>query len=103
MRRPTALFSIVLALGVITLAPTAGAREATKIKACQTISQPGSYELVDNLTVTGFADCLVITANDVTIDLAGFLISGSGPSREGIRGGAASPSGTDRSQDSKSA
>jgi hypothetical protein len=87
MRRPVAFFTIVLTIGAIVLASEAGARETIKIKACQTISQPGSYELVDNLTATGAVDCLVITADDVTIDLAGFSISGSGPSREGIRGG----------------
>jgi hypothetical protein len=61
MRRSAALFPIVLAFGAVILAPAAGAREATKINACQTISQPGSYELVGNLTATGFSDCLVIT------------------------------------------
>jgi hypothetical protein len=45
---------------------------------CQTISQPGSYKLVNNLTATGSAGsvCLSITANFVTIDLAGFMIAG---------------------------
>jgi hypothetical protein len=68
-----ALFSI--ALGGI-FASEAGAREPTPIKACGTIDQPGSYELVNNLTTN--SDCLVITANFVTIDLAGFTISGPG-------------------------
>jgi hypothetical protein len=49
----------------------ASAREPIPIKACQTISQPGSYELANNLTSSG--DCLVIAANFVTIDLAGFF------------------------------
>jgi len=86
MRRPAALFPIALALGTVILAPAAGARETIKIKACQTISQPGSYELVDNLTAAAAADCLVITANDVTIDLAGFSISGHGMAVRGSRG-----------------
>jgi len=74
MRRPSALFPISLALGAMMLAPGAGAREPTKIKACQTIDRPGSYELANNLSAaTG--DCLVITADFVTIDLAGFSIS----------------------------
>jgi hypothetical protein len=47
-----------------------------EIQKCQTISQPGSYELADNLTTNG--NCLVITADFVTIDLAGFTITGTG-------------------------
>ena len=79
-----ALFPI--ALGAILFASTAGAREPTPIKACQTISQPGSYELANNLTANG--DCLVITADFVTIDLAGFAISGTGgPGFTAISGG----------------
>jgi hypothetical protein len=60
----------------MTLTPGSGARaEPTAITACQTISQPGSYRLANNLTGTG--DCLVITTDGVTIDLAGFSISGA--------------------------
>jgi hypothetical protein len=87
MRKPAAFFPMALALGATILMPEAGAREPTKIKACQTISQPGSYELADNLTSTasGFpAGCLVITADAVTVDLAGFAISGPGAGGTGI-------------------
>jgi hypothetical protein len=82
MRRPAAFFPIVLALGAIILAPVASARAdgreegPREIEKCQTIDQPGSYKLVHNLTARG--DCLVITANFVTIDLTGFVISGNG-------------------------
>jgi hypothetical protein len=55
MRRPAALFPISLA--AIILASGASAREPTPIRACQTISKPGSYELANNLAATG--DCLV--------------------------------------------
>lgn len=107
MTRPAALFSIALALGATILVPAASAREPTPIKACQTISKPGSYELANNLTATG--DCLLIATDFVTIDLAGFLISGapntgqeSGSRRRSSdtawKGG--SPCGTGRSQDS---
>jgi hypothetical protein len=72
MRKSAALFPIALA--AIILAPAAGAREPTPLRKCQTISQPGSYELADNLTSTG--SCLVIAADFVTVDLAGFSISG---------------------------
>jgi hypothetical protein len=89
MRRPAAVFTIALALGAIILAPLAGARAdgreegPTEIEKCKTISKPGSYKLVNNLVATG--DCLVITANFVTIDLAGFTISGGGPGLTAIR------------------
>jgi hypothetical protein len=49
------------------------------IDKCQTISQPGSYKLVNNLTFKGSSGaCLMITASGVTIDLVGFTISGPG-------------------------
>jgi hypothetical protein len=74
MRTAAGVFTIALALGTIALAPGAGAREPIKIKACQTISQGGSYEVADNLVNGAGFTCLVITASDVTIDLAGFVI-----------------------------
>jgi hypothetical protein len=85
MRGPAAFFPIVLALGAIILAPRASAQAQDsreegrrEIEKCQTISQPGSYKLVRNLTFTGpvGGTCLSITASFVTIDLAGFTISG---------------------------
>jgi hypothetical protein len=42
-----------------------------------TISQPGSYRLMGNLTVPDInTTAIVITANDVTLDLNGFTIAG---------------------------
>jgi hypothetical protein len=89
MRRPAARFPIVLALGAIILAPRASAQAQdsrqegpTEIEKCQTIDKPGSYKLVKNLTFTvppNGGSCLLITADFVTIDLAGFSISFSGP------------------------
>jgi hypothetical protein len=75
MKRLAALLAIA---GAMFLTSAAGAREPTQIKTCRTISQPGSYELVDNLTFSGppSGACLVITADFVTIDLAGFSITG---------------------------
>jgi hypothetical protein len=76
MRQPAALFPIALALGAA-IAPGPGAQAApTPIRECQTIDQPGSYVLERNLTATG--DCLVITANFVTVNLAGFALTGTG-------------------------
>lgn len=85
MKRSVALFPIVLALGAIIFAPRSGAqaqdaREGpTKIDQCQTIDKSGSYKLAHDITFTGTTGaCLLITADFVTIDLAGFMISGPG-------------------------
>ena len=54
MKRPAAL---VLALGAMILTPRAGARAdgreegPIEIEKCQTISKPGSYKLVNNITL----------------------------------------------------
>jgi hypothetical protein len=55
-----------------------GAIEAapTSISACGTLSAPGAYVLANDLTASG--DCLIVAADFVTIDLAGFKISGNG-------------------------
>jgi hypothetical protein len=47
---------------------------AATIGACQTISQPGTYTLVNNLTAAN-GNCLLVTGSDITIDLAGFTIT----------------------------
>src|SRR5208282_3722482 len=47
-----------------------------------TISQPGSYYLTTNLTVTG-GNAITIAANNVTLDLNGFTISSTAPSATG--------------------
>jgi hypothetical protein len=84
MRRHAALFPIVLALGALIFVSGAGAQEPIKITACQTISQPGSYRLANNLPpVPPGLSCLVITADFVTIDLGGFSIIGN----SGLLGG----------------
>jgi hypothetical protein len=86
MKGPAALFTIVLALAVISLAPLAGARADEReegpreIEKCQTINQSGSYRLVNDLTfsATSGGTCLLVTVDFVTIDLAGFTITGPG-------------------------
>jgi len=77
----------VLALAAIILAPRGGAQAQDareegpfEIEKCRTIEKPGSYKLVNNLTFTGTTGtCLTTTASFVTIDLAGFTITGPGP------------------------
>ena len=88
MRRPAALYPIVIAVGALmALAQGAGGEEQDgreqgpiKIKKCQVINQSGSYVLANNLSGQSPANnnCLFITASFVTIDLAGFTISGNG-------------------------
>jgi hypothetical protein len=82
--RPVALFPFVLTLGAFILASRSGAyaqdgrqEGPIEIDKCQTISQPGSYKLVNNITFKGPSGsaCLSITADFVTIDLAGFNIT----------------------------
>src|SRR5215472_3981181 len=84
MSRSVAFISL-LAFAAMILAPPGdaqaqGAREEgpIEIEKCQTISQPGSYKLVNNLTFKGPSGtaCLTITSSGVTLDLAGFTISG---------------------------
>lgn len=51
---------------------------------CRAITQPGAYSLIRNLSSTG--DCLIIKANHVTIDLNGFVISGTEHTGRAISG-----------------
>ena len=48
-----------------------------------TISQPGSYYLTTNLTVSG-GDAITIATNGVTLDLNGFTISSTANSASGV-------------------
>ena len=48
------------------------------IHECGTIDQPGSYRVVKNLMAPPGGDCLVVTADHVSIALGGFGIEGNG-------------------------
>jgi len=48
------------------------------------LTQPGSYQLTGNLTVSGPSHAIQIATNRVTLDLAGFVIEGSGVGLDGI-------------------
>jgi hypothetical protein len=72
--KPTFLCSAALAIAASVCAREASAAP-TALTACQTINQPGSYVLANDLSITG--ECLVITTSLVTIDLAGFSITGN--------------------------
>jgi parallel beta-helix repeat protein len=55
--------------------PSAGNAQVLLHK-CRTIDQPGSYRLATNLAAEG--NCLVVSAEGVSIDLNGFAIVGNG-------------------------
>jgi hypothetical protein len=72
--------AVVLAATILLSAARVRAQSAPRgpieIGRCQTIGEPGSYKLVNNLQAHG--DCLVIRAEPVTIDLGGFALTGDG-------------------------
>jgi parallel beta-helix repeat protein len=57
--------------------PPVASAAPTGIGTCTTIASAGSYVITDNLIASG-DHCLVIGADDVTIDLDGFRIMGDG-------------------------
>lgn len=93
MRTSPIVIASILAMGLAVTAhaakpvpapPTSG---PTQITACQDITQPGAYVLVNNLTATA-NDCIRVLADVVSIDLAGFTIDmtgGPSPATAGIR------------------
>ncbi|MEJ5376522.1 MAG: right-handed parallel beta-helix repeat-containing protein [bacterium] len=79
MKMPRIAVALCL-LGVIALGTAAQIWAAPQqIRRCTTISKSGSYELGRNLDAVG--DCLVITTDYVTLDLAGFTIRGNSTGR----------------------
>jgi len=68
---------------------TGAAAAPQVINQCQTLSEPGSYVLGKNLTVSGNGrggfDCLLLGDDFITIDLNGFTIGGKGGKGSGIR------------------
>ncbi|MGH9900357.1 MAG: hypothetical protein ACRD68_00800, partial [Pyrinomonadaceae bacterium] len=65
---------------------TEAAAARKPIRSCQTIDDSGSYLLTKSLTAAG--DCLVIAADNVTVDLNGFTITGDGTGKGITDGGA---------------
>lgn len=82
MFRPLARL-VLAAILLFTMSAVDAAAAPRNIGACTIIDQPGSYVLTRNLSADG--DCLIVTADDVTIDLAGFTIFGNGTGA-GIKG-----------------
>jgi hypothetical protein len=70
-----ALVAVLLVLGGPGMLTPAAA--ATPISQCTTITEAGAYELVQNLQISNYGDCLMVQADFVTIDLKGFAIFSS--------------------------
>src|SRR4051812_44747594 len=69
-------FGVAAALAITFGGHTIGAVAATKIMSCGAITTPGAYELSKPITAAG--NCLLVQAAGVTIDLAGFTLTGNG-------------------------
>jgi hypothetical protein len=68
-------FTIML-FGGLTAAATSVAAAPKAINSCQVISESGSYIVTKNLKAAG--DCVIVTADNVTIDLDGYTLEGDG-------------------------
>ena len=76
--------SVMLVLGLATVARAAAA--PTELSSCQTIFSPGAYVVTQNLSNPS-GDCLLLEADQVTIDLNGFVVSGAGSGIASAGGG----------------
>jgi len=55
------------------------------------ITQPGSYQLIGNMTVAAATNAIIIQADNVVLDLNGFTVRGNGAVAAGIAGIVATP------------
>src|SRR5689334_4031287 len=84
MTKSTALFLAAFAAATAIHSPSASAKPRN-IEECRTINEPGSYVLANNLEPTDpSGNCLIIAADFVSIDLAGFAIIGHNGNGMGI-------------------
>lgn len=82
MRTSPIVIALILGLGLVGTADAAPKPKPpppgpTEITACQDITQPGAYVVVNNLTAAA-SDCIHVSADVVSIDLAGFTIDMTG-------------------------
>lgn len=82
MRTLPIVIASILAMGLAGTAHAAKPVPApppgpTEITACRDITQPGAYVVVNNLTASA-SDCIRVSADVVSIDLAGFTIDMTG-------------------------
>jgi len=86
MRTLSKIQTTLVAMIIMVILPFTGYAGEGKIQIGQTaattfpitISQSGSYILTSNLTVATDVDCIVIAADNVTLDLNGFALVGPG-------------------------
>ncbi len=74
-----AMLSLIVVFGLFLHIPES---EAATFANCQVFSSSGVYNLITDITTSG--DCLVIDADNVTIDLGGHFIQGDGDDYNGI-------------------
>jgi hypothetical protein len=58
---------------------------ATNITTCTTISSPGEYHLINDITSSTTTNCIDITGNNVIFDCLGNTINSAGAADQGIR------------------
>src|SRR5438105_13636463 len=79
------LFVMIVPLGI---AWAKDKQAGNVVTGCTTITQPGSYVLGNNISATSTSlnnsICILIAADFVTLDLAGFTIDGNGLNANGI-------------------
>ena len=78
--------TLPIAVGLVLagLGASASASAATDIDSCLTITLPGTYVLTQDLTVADQTRCFVINSSNVTLDLGGHTLKGSGNGGGGI-------------------
>ncbi|HEV3113701.1 MAG TPA: hypothetical protein VGY99_24710 [Candidatus Binataceae bacterium] len=86
MNRPALWLAALVSIAAVALMGSAADAQPKPITSCgTTVSAAGSYILNGNLTSTSTTSpCINVTANEVTIDLNGFVISGNGGTSTGI-------------------
>lgn len=85
--RGTGLTVCVLVGLLFALAGAVQADDAIPISSCTTISMPGEFELIANLTASPGTTCITITASDVELELNGHTISGPGGGVDDFKAG----------------
>jgi hypothetical protein len=74
---------IVFMTTIVALAAAGSASAQAPVTSCQTISVSGSYRASGTLTANS-GDCLILAANNISLDLANAQLSGSGTARHAI-------------------
>src|SRR5579859_4297718 len=76
-------------LSLLAVTPSFADSLSTFVTSCGTISNPGGYIVMNDLSVSG-SDCITVQASNVSLILAGHTISGSGSNNGVTIGGSLS-------------